>query len=359
VTSEDIQATLATQLSPSTASATGTGKLAVNMTTGAIGGAVVYSGLQSSTTATGGLIRQSSNNADIVILTGGTGTAGKWSVPAGAILTAPQLNTLQNNGMYFVVLSQGLLSGELRGNIVFPAKTLTTAMSPLVGSGSGSGTLTIQLGTGAVSGSITFTGLTSNATAAQVRQSSDDSTVFALTGGSGAAAGAFTVPAGTFLNGAQIKTLLNNGYHFAVQTQSYPAGELKGFLVHPFTTIPAVTLNGSQEVPPVSTTGSGSAGLTVNIATGQISGTVTFSGLQSASSAAHIHVGSSGENGPIAVALQGGEGQTAGTWTVPANRFMTSSQLGALISDGMYVNIHTANNPNGEIRGQITGVPLN
>lgn len=75
---------------------------------------------------------------------------------------------------------------------------------------------------------------------------------------------------------------------------------------------------------------------------------LTFSGLSGAAAAAHIHKGKAGVAGPVAVPLCGPckSGQS-GTAKV------TAAVAKALASGGFYVNVHTAKNPNGEIRGQI------
>jgi hypothetical protein len=112
-------------------------------------------------------------------------------------------------------------------------------------------------------------------------------------------------------------------------------------------------LSGMQEVPPVATPGSGTATLDVNLATGALSGTVTFTGLTSNATAAHIHQAVAGVNGPIIIPLVGGAGATAGTWMVPAGTVMTPAQLTALQANQLYINVHTLTNPGGELRGQI------
>lgn len=114
------------------------------------------------------------------------------------------------------------------------------------------------------------------------------------------------------------------------------------------------TLSGDQEVPaPVVTAGTGTATLTINLKTCAITGSVTFSGLTSIATAAHIHQAPAGVNGPVIVPLSGGSGTTSGNWTVPVGSILTTSQLTALKADGLYVNIHTASYPAGEIRAQI------
>jgi hypothetical protein len=113
------------------------------------------------------------------------------------------------------------------------------------------------------------------------------------------------------------------------------------------------SLTGNQEVPPVVTAGSGVAVLSVNLATGALSGTVNFSGLSSVAVAAHIHEGAAGVNGLIIIPLAGGIGLTGGTWTVPAGTVMTAAQLAELQAGGLYVQIHTVMFPAGEIRGQL------
>jgi hypothetical protein len=120
-------------------------------------------------------------------------------------------------------------------------------------------------------------------------------------------------------------------------------------LVMPVTTF----LSGDQEVPPVATAGTGSAVLSVNFATGELSGTVSFSGLSSVATAAHIHEGAAGVNGLIIIPLTGGIGLTSGMWTVPAGTVLTALQLNALQAGGLYVQIHTLIFPAGEIRGQL------
>jgi hypothetical protein len=80
---------------------------------------------------------------------------------------------------------------------------------------------------------------------------------------------------------------------------------------------------------------------------------LTFSKLTGRAVAAHIHTGRRGVAGPVAVALCG-PCRTGAT----GRATVTAATLAALESGRAYVNVHTARNPAGEIRGQIPAVPL-
>ena len=108
------------------------------------------------------------------------------------------------------------------------------------------------------------------------------------------------------------------------------------------------SLNGAQETPAVTTAAIGSGSFTIDMGSGAIEGTVFTSNISG--QAAHIHEGPVGVASPIIVTLEKGDG---GTWRVPAGTMLTPSQVDSLKNGNLYVNVHTAANPNGEIRGQI------
>ena len=110
-----------------------------------------------------------------------------------------------------------------------------------------------------------------------------------------------------------------------------------------------VKLSGSQEVPAVSSMASGSGAIMV-AADKLVSGSITTMGIEG--KAAHIHQGAMGANGPVVVPLtKTGDN----TWSVPAGAKLTDAQYAAYQAGGMYVNVHSAANPGGEIRGQLAG----
>ena len=108
-----------------------------------------------------------------------------------------------------------------------------------------------------------------------------------------------------------------------------------------------VMLSGSQEVPPVSTSASGSGTIMIGMDK-SVSGSVTTSGV--AATAAHIHVGAAGKNGPVIVPMA----KTAdNVWSVPAGAKLTDAQYESFKAGDLYVNVHSAQNKGGEIRGQL------
>jgi hypothetical protein len=109
-----------------------------------------------------------------------------------------------------------------------------------------------------------------------------------------------------------------------------------------------VILNGNQEVPPVSTAATGSGTIRV-LMDRSVSGSVMTFGV--AGTAAHIHLGAPGANGPVIIPLN----RTAdNTWSVPASIRLNDAQYEAFGLGNLYVNVHSAANPGGEIRGQLT-----
>ncbi len=108
-----------------------------------------------------------------------------------------------------------------------------------------------------------------------------------------------------------------------------------------------VTLNGSEETPPVTTSATGSG--TISIANDYaVSGSVKTSGVDGV--AAHIHQGAVGQSGPPIVTLTKGDG---GVWQVPAGAKLTEDQYQAFKAGNLYVNVHSAAHKPGEIRGQL------
>jgi len=111
-----------------------------------------------------------------------------------------------------------------------------------------------------------------------------------------------------------------------------------------------VTLSGAAERPnPVNTTATGSG--TFTLVGNQLSYNITYSGLSSAANAGHIHGPGTAEQAVGVLVpfpnVSGTSGTLTGTLTLDA------AQLSALLGGLTYVNIHTGNNPGGEIRGQI------
>lgn len=109
----------------------------------------------------------------------------------------------------------------------------------------------------------------------------------------------------------------------------------------------ALTLNGDQENPPVTTSASGTSTITVG-ADKSVSGSVTTTGV--AGTAAHIHNGAAGKNGPVIIPLtKSGDG----VWSVPAGAKLTDAQYADYKSGNLYVNVHSAANKGGEVRAQL------
>ncbi len=108
-----------------------------------------------------------------------------------------------------------------------------------------------------------------------------------------------------------------------------------------------VTLSGAQEIPPVTTSATGTGTITVG-ADKSVSGNVTISGM--AVTVAHIHEAAAGKNGPIVFPLT----KTSDTvWSVPADVKLTDVQYESYKAGNLYFNIHSAAHKSGEIRGQI------
>jgi uncharacterized protein (TIGR03118 family) len=118
--------------------------------------------------------------------------------------------------------------------------------------------------------------------------------------------------------------------------------------VLPFT----VLLSGEAEIPAVDTTATGLGTLTIEGS--NLTYNISFSGLSGPASAGHIHAPADATNNtgviiPFTVA-------SATSGTISGTTSLTPDQLADIVNGMAYVNIHTANNPGGEIRGQI--VPL-
>ncbi len=113
-----------------------------------------------------------------------------------------------------------------------------------------------------------------------------------------------------------------------------------------------VPLTGAQQVPPVQTSGNGSADLTYDPSSRQLTWTITYSGLTGPATMAHIHgPAPEGKNAPVEVWLSK-KGSTASS-PIKGEDTLTPDEAKQMMAGDTYINVHTAAHPGGEIRGQI------
>lgn len=113
-----------------------------------------------------------------------------------------------------------------------------------------------------------------------------------------------------------------------------------------------VSLKGSAEVPPVTTSAMGTGQISVR-PDHSVSGNIKISGL--VPTMAHIHEAAVGKNGPPIITLTN---TAMDSFAVPPDAKLTEAQYASYMAGNLYVNVHSAQHPNGEIRAQLLGKPM-
>ena len=109
-----------------------------------------------------------------------------------------------------------------------------------------------------------------------------------------------------------------------------------------------VTLSGANEVPAVTTTGTGTLKAMYNKTSKKLTYTLTYSGFGTDTvTAAHFHKGAEGVVGPVVVPI------TLASGTEQSTAALTTEQETDLLNNMWYVNVHTKRFPNGAIRAQL------
>jgi hypothetical protein len=108
------------------------------------------------------------------------------------------------------------------------------------------------------------------------------------------------------------------------------------------------TLDGKAEVPPNTSAAKGTADIDYDAATKKLSWKLNYSGLSGPATAAHFHgPAAAGANAGVKVPIPNTASGSEGSAT------LNDEQAADLVGGKYYVNVHTAANPGGEIRGQV------
>ncbi|TLX49895.1 CHRD domain-containing protein [Pseudoalteromonas ruthenica] len=148
-----------------------------------------------------------------------------------------------------------------------------------------------------------------------------------------------------------VSDLMDGDWYINVHTDAYPDGELRAQIVPDTTSIITFKLSGEQQVP-----ANDSAGLSYGYAAfdstnNELALRAVTMGVDDAT-AAHIHTGRIGSNGEVLVVLEQDD-EVMTDWVAPEGTQIDADTLAVLLSGGHYVNVHTPDFPDGEIRGQI------
>ena len=111
----------------------------------------------------------------------------------------------------------------------------------------------------------------------------------------------------------------------------------------------SASLSGANEVPPTNTNGNGAASASLDKQTLMLSWTVTYTGLSGPVTGGHFHgPAMEGQNAGVVIPFTGSlESPIRGMAQ------LTAAQVSDATDGKWYVNLHTAANPGGEIRGQV------
>jgi hypothetical protein len=160
------------------------------------------------------------------------------------------------------------------------------------------------------------------------------------------------------LTQAQADALIAGRIYVNIHNPSFPGGEIRGQINYnqPLTrTIPINgTFSGAQEVPANASTATGTVLGNYDQRSGLMAIKINYAGLTANATAAHIHRGAVGANGPVQIdftPLGFTFGAQSGTFSKII--LLNAIQAADLLAGNLYVNIHNPSFPGGEIRAQL------
>lgn len=152
-----------------------------------------------------------------------------------------------------------------------------------------------------------------------------------------------------YLTNFDLNKFITGAYYVNIHTDANPDGEIRGQIM--FETDPTLmaNLSGDQEVPAVSTTAQGKGVFNLMNNKSMLSVHVVVDSLSGPIMGAHLHLGAAGTNGSVVADLSSlVDGNTI------VGEIDPSAYLTDLLAGDIYLNVHTAANPDGEIRGQLS-----
>ncbi len=153
----------------------------------------------------------------------------------------------------------------------------------------------------------------------------------------------------TGMSPGDVADLLAGNLYVNIHTSGRPAGEIRGQIVPRSRDTFDFPLSGLQQVPPVITDASGRCTADLDDAATSLALECTHT--VAGATAAHIHQAPAGQNGPVLIEL----GDPGSPFSL--NPPLSPRDVADLVAGFLYVNVHSAENPDGEIRGQIVNAP--
>ena len=291
---------------------------------------------------------------------GGLGTTGRYA--ATVTLTLAQKTAVLAGLAYFNIHTAAFGGGEIRGQITPAAmKVVLTgaAERPTANTSAAFGAGALTLIGNELAFDITYQGLSAAATGAHFHGPSDRAgtapLIIDLSSGFGTLGRAGTLAGRVTLTPAQSFALADGKVYVNIHNGIFPDGEIRGQVAPYIGELPfSADLTGAAEKPAaVSSPGSGF--VESSLVGNTLSFVITYRGLTSSITAAHIH-GPATSSASAAVLFDllpqhRGAYSTQGVFSGSVT--LTPAQIGALLNGDLYVNLHTAVNPGGEIRGQL------
>jgi hypothetical protein len=304
-----------------------------------------------------------------------------WRIPAKTVLSAPNLAAALAGALYVNAHSAAHAVGEVRGQILPPnvsvlrsgLDTAHEVPSPKAGTddlgSSGVGYLTLDVDSGAVHANVRTSFVATKAHVHGPAAPADaagiagrTSAVFEemnLTTDSTPADDFWTLPTDTApLDATQVKRVLAGDFYFNAHTATNATGLVRGQIHAQSVEVVRVPLSHEQEVPkPLGAGFTGLGFLTLDTDDGRLRGDVSAIGFTPTK--AHIHAGKIGQTGGVALEFAG-NATDATRFSAPEvglngslNGVLDETQIAAFERGEMYLNMHSAANAAGEVRGQI------
>lgn len=151
----------------------------------------------------------------------------------------------------------------------------------------------------------------------------------------------------TALTDAAVTNWLNGRIYANIHTAANPGGEIRGQMEPYLRRVYAFDLCAEQETPPNASAAQGAAYITTDLLNTHLEYRYIVDGLSGPATAAHIHDGAFGTAGPVYLPVFTPSPVGSGQFPI------TGNDVVKLESGDTYLNIHTAANPGGEIRGQV------